>query len=113
MLGTAVKTLPLGGRDISEFILRRLRERCEPVPSEAMMETVRFIKENLCYCCGNLMKEFAAFDADRSRFLRHGGTTSRGQVGLEEDCEADVGDRRGLRAVPGSRAVFQPRDSES
>ena len=52
MLGTAVKTLPLGGRDISEFILRRLRERGEPVPSEAMMETVRFIKENLCYCCG-------------------------------------------------------------
>ncbi|KAK8826222.1 hypothetical protein WA538_001366 [Blastocystis sp. DL] len=86
VLGTAVKTLPLGGRDISEFILRRLRERGEPVPSEAMMETVRFIKENLCYCCGNLMKEFTAFDADRSRFQRHGGTTSRGQT-----WEIDVG----------------------
>ena len=82
MLGTAVKTLPLGGRDISEFILRRLRERGEPVPSEAMMETVRFIKENL--------------------FYRHGGTTSRGQVGVTGGCETDVGDRRGLRAVPGS-----------
>lgn len=102
MLGTAVKTLPLGGRDISEFILRRLRERSEPVPSEAMMETVRFIKENLCYCCGNLMKEFTAFDADCSRFQRHGGTTSRGQVDVTGGCETDVGDRRGLRTVPGS-----------
>ena len=102
MLGTAVKTLPLGGRDISEFILRRLRERSEPVPSEAMMETVQFIKENLCYCCGNLMKEFTAFDADCSRFQRHGGTTSRGQVDVTGGCETDVGDRRGLRTVPGS-----------
>ena len=39
MLGAAVKTLPLGGHDISEFILRRLRERGEPVPSEGTSST--------------------------------------------------------------------------
>lgn len=83
MLGAAVKTLPLGGRDISEFILRRLRERGEPVPSEDIKEAVRFIKENLCYCCGNLLKEFGAFDEDRSRFRTHSGVNSRTrQVGV-------------------------------
>ena len=83
MLGAGVKTLPLGGRDISEFILRRIRERGEAVPSEDVMETVRYIKENLCYCCGNVMKEFMAFDEDRSRFKEYSGVNSRtGQVEL-------------------------------
>lgn len=82
-MGAAVKTLPLGGRDISEFILRRIRERGEPVPSEDVMDAVRYIKENMCYCCGNLMKEFIAFDEDRSRFKEHSGVNSRsGQVDL-------------------------------
>ena len=83
MLGAGVKTLPLGGRDISEFILRRIRERGEAVPSEDVMETVRYIKENLCYFCGNVMKEFMAFDEDRSRFKEYSGVNSRtGQVEL-------------------------------
>ena len=77
MLGAAVKTLPLGGRDISEFILRRLRERGEPVPSEDIKEVVRFIKEKYCYTCGNLMKEFKAFDEDRSKFKTYSGVNSR------------------------------------
>lgn len=72
-----MKTLPLGGHDISEFILRRLRERNEPVPSEDILEAVRYIKENLCYCCGNLMKEFTTFDNDRSCFKTHSGVNSR------------------------------------
>lgn len=49
------------------------------------METVRYIKENLCYCCGNVMKEFMAFDEDRSRFKEYSGVNSRtGQVELIE-----------------------------
>ena len=47
-MGAAVKTLPLGGHDISEFILRRLRERGEPVPSEDILEAVRSIKVHEC-----------------------------------------------------------------
>lgn len=83
VLGAAVKTLPLGGHDISEFILRRLRERGEPVPSEDILEAVRQIKETECYCCGNVMKEFAEFDKDRSRFKKYSGVSSRSkQVGV-------------------------------
>ena len=48
VLGAAVKTLPLGGHDISEFILRRLRERNEPVPSEDILDAVKQVKESLC-----------------------------------------------------------------
>ena len=97
MLGAAVKTLPLGGHDISEFILRRLRERGEPVPSEDILEAVRSIKENECYCCGNVMKEFAEFDRDRSRFKKCSGVNSRSkQVGVwrageEQPWSIDVG----------------------
>ena len=74
-----MKTLPLGGRDISEFILRRLRECGEPVPSEDIKDAVRAIKENMCYICGNLMKEFTAFDEDRSHFKTYSGVNSRTQ----------------------------------
>lgn len=97
VLGAAVKTLPVGGRDISEFILRRLRERGEPVPSEDIMDAVRWIKENECYCCGNVVKEFGEFDKDRSRFKRCSGVGSRSKevcVCCEGECEAwsiDVG----------------------
>ena len=77
VLGASVKTLPLGGRDISDFILNRLRERNEPVPSEDIKEAARAIKENLCYCCGNLMKEFTLFDEKRSCFKTWSGVGSR------------------------------------
>ena len=77
VLGAAVKTLPLGGHDISEFILRRLRERNEPVPSEDILDAVKQVKESLCYCCGNLVKEFSAFDEDRSKFKTVSGINAR------------------------------------
>lgn len=79
VLGAAVKTLPLGGHDISEFILRRLRERNEPVPSEDILDAVKQVKESLCYCCGNLVKEFSAFDEDRSKFKTVSGINARTQ----------------------------------
>ena len=79
VLGAAVKTLPLGGHDISEFILRRLRERNEPVPSEDILDAVKQVKESLCYCCGNLVKEFFAFDEDRSKFKTVSGINARTQ----------------------------------
>ena len=67
VLGAAVKTLPLGGHDISEFILRRLRERNEPVPSEDILDAVKQVKE------------FFAFDEDRSKFKTVSGINARTQ----------------------------------
>jgi actin-related protein 3 len=49
VLGSAIRHMPLAGRDLSLFVQRCLRERGEPVPPEDSLEVARRIKEQLCY----------------------------------------------------------------
>lgn len=49
VLGSAIRHIPLAGRDITSFIQRCLRDRAEPVPPEDSMEVARRIKEQFCY----------------------------------------------------------------
>ena len=43
----------------------------------AILDAVKQVKESLCYCCGNLVKEFSAFDEDRSKFKTVSGINAR------------------------------------
>lgn len=63
VIGSAVKHVPLAGRDITHFIQQLLRERQEAsLPAELTMDVARLIKEQHCFVSPNLANEFAALD---------------------------------------------------
>ena len=45
VIGGAIRHIPLGGRDITAYVQRCLRERGEPVPPEESLDIARRIKE--------------------------------------------------------------------
>lgn len=46
---TSINQVPLGGTQLNSFILQRLRERKESIPSEQAMRLAQLIKEKYCY----------------------------------------------------------------
>jgi actin-related protein 3 len=64
VIGSAVKHVPLAGRDVTHFIQQLLRERQEAsLPPHLTMEVATLIKEQHCFVSPNLANEFAALDA--------------------------------------------------
>lgn len=59
VIGTAIKNIPLAGRDITLFIQQLLRDRGE---SDTSLQTAEKIKQQFCYVCPDIVKEFNKFD---------------------------------------------------
>lgn len=69
-IGSAIKHIPLAGRDVTHFVQQLLRDRPDlNLPPELTLEAARKIKESeYSYVAPNLAREFAAFDKDPSKF---------------------------------------------
>ncbi|EDK36337.1 conserved hypothetical protein [Meyerozyma guilliermondii ATCC 6260] len=59
VIGTSIKNIPLAGRDITSFIQSLLRDRGEP---DTSLQTAEKIKQQFCYVCPDIVKEFKKFD---------------------------------------------------
>lgn len=59
VIGAAIKNIPLAGRDITLFIQSLLRDRGE---ADTSLQTAEKIKQQFCYVCPDIVKEFAKFD---------------------------------------------------
>lgn len=66
VLKTSIKNLPIGGRHISEFILKTLRERGEQIPPQDSLEISRMVKEKYCYVCKDLVQEYNKYDENEN-----------------------------------------------
>lgn len=90
-IGSAIKHIPLAGRDVTHFVQQLLRDRSDlDLPPELTLEAARKIKESeYSYVAPNLAREFAAFDKDPSKFPTipvfdaSGAKEYRVQVGYE------------------------------
>ena len=98
VIGSSIKSIPIAGRDITYFVQSLLRDRGEP---DSSLKTAERIKEEFCYVCPDVVKEFARFDREPDRFCKY-------NVTLPERAQRDGG--RGIRAVPGARDLLQPGD---
>lgn len=88
MIGSSIKSIPVAGRDITNFVQNLLRERQEPNSS---MKTAETVKEEYCYVCPDIVKEFARYDKEPDRFLKHTVTAPNGR-----SVQIDVGYERFL-----------------
>jgi actin-related protein 3 len=71
VLGNAIRHIPMAGRDITNFVMEKLRERNTGIPAEDMLQVAQRVKEKHCYISRDISDEFFAFDQDPSRFVMH------------------------------------------
>lgn len=68
-IGSAVRTIPVAGKDVTRFIFQMLRDRGEKVPADMAMYTAQYIKEKYCYCASSgMVKEYKKFDTTPAKF---------------------------------------------
>lgn len=93
VIGSSIKSVPIAGRDITNFVQSLLRERGE---SDSSLQTAERIKEEYCYVCPDIVKEFARFDRESDdRFKKHivnypNGKTTTVDVGYERFLAPEI-----------------------
>jgi actin-related protein 3 len=70
VIGSSIKHIPLAGRDITAFVQQLMRERNEPIPPEHSMEVAKRVKEQYSYVCPDIVKEYAKYDSEPSKWIR-------------------------------------------
>ncbi|KAI7976659.1 hypothetical protein EIK77_009890 [Talaromyces pinophilus] len=88
VIGSSIKSIPIAGRDITYFVQSLLRDRGEP---DSSLKTAEKVKEEYCYVCPDIVKEFARYDREPDRFLKHTVTAPNGR-----SIQIDVGYERFL-----------------
>jgi len=70
VIGSSIKHIPLAGRDITAFVQQLMRDRSEPIPPAESMEVAKRVKETYSYVCPDIVKEYAKYDAEQSKWIR-------------------------------------------
>ncbi|KAK0282023.1 Actin-related protein 3 [Friedmanniomyces endolithicus] len=93
VIGSSIKSIPIAGRDITYFVQSLLRDRGEP---DSSLKTAERIKEEFCYVCPDIVKEFARFDKESDdRFKQYhvqqpGGRSVTVDVGYERFLAPEI-----------------------
>jgi actin-related protein 3 len=71
VIGSAIKHIPIAGRDISQFVLNLMRERGEMtiVPPEDHLKVASKVKENYSYVCQDIVREFRKYDEEPYKYF--------------------------------------------
>ncbi|KAI0073889.1 Actin/actin-like protein [Panus rudis PR-1116 ss-1] len=71
VIGSAIKHIPIAGRDITQFVLNLIRERGDmaAVPPEDQLKVAGKIKEQYSYVCQDIVKEFRKYDAEPYKYF--------------------------------------------
>lgn len=100
VIGSCIKHIPLAGRDVTNFMVQQLRDRGEKLPPEAAIEVANKIKEQFCYVCPDIVKEFQKYDADPTKFRTYNGKIKK----TGKEYSIDIGFERFL----GPEIFFSP-----
>jgi hypothetical protein len=92
VIGSSIKSIPIAGRDITYFVQSLLRDRGE---ADSSLKTAQEIKEEHCYVCPDIVKEFSRYDRDPTRFIQHpvlqnGGRKVNVDVGYERFLAPEI-----------------------
>lgn len=72
-IGSAIKHVPLAGRQVTMMMQQLLRERPDLkhlIHPDESLDVARRVKEDACYVCPDLPREFAKFDLDPAKIVR-------------------------------------------
>jgi len=93
VIGSSIKSIPIAGSNITDFVQSHLLDRGELDHSK---ETAQQIKEQFCYVCPEIVKEFTKFDREPERFQKYlveqqpGGRKVTVDVGYERFLAPEI-----------------------
>jgi len=70
VIPSAIKHIPIAGRDLTAFVQQLMRERETTIPSEDSLEVAKRCKEMYSYVCPDIAKEFAKYDKEPSKWIQ-------------------------------------------
>jgi actin-related protein 3 len=70
VIGSAIKHIPIAGRDITQFVLQLMRDRGEPIPSSEQFEIAKKVKEQYSYVCPDIVNEFKKYDKEPAKWFK-------------------------------------------
>ena len=70
VIGICIKHIPISGRDITYFMQTLLKERESGIPPEQSLDTAKSIKEQFCYVCPDIVKEFTKYDKEPTKWFK-------------------------------------------
>jgi len=101
VIGSAIKSVPIAGKDLTLFVQQLMRERGEKVPPEDTLDVARRVKEQHSYVCSDVVREFGKYDNEPSKYIRQlSGIHQRSN----QPWQCDVAYERFL----GPEVFFQP-----
>lgn len=62
VIGSAIKSIPIAGRDITHLVQHILRERESDIPPGDALDVAKFVKEKYSYVCPDSIKEFSKYE---------------------------------------------------
>ena len=65
-----IKQMNIGGRDITAYIQKLMRDRKEPIPHGMGVDVARSVKENFTYTCPNIEKECERYDSNPEKYSK-------------------------------------------
>jgi len=97
VIGSAIKSIPIAGKDITSFVQALLRDREGHIPPDESLDLAKQIKEQYSYVCPDIVKEYKKYEQEGDRYIRQHETKNRitGQVGRSrgERCPASLPNR--------------------
>jgi actin-related protein 3 len=106
VIGSAIKHIPIAGRDITYFVQQLLRDREPHIPPEESLEVAKRIKEMYSYVCPDIVKEYSRYDKEPEKYFKsYSGVHSV----TRKPYEVDIGYERFL----GPEIFFNPEIASS
>ncbi|OZJ05099.1 Actin-related protein 3 [Bifiguratus adelaidae] len=98
VIGSSIKSIPIAGRDITNFVQQLLRDRGETsIPPADSLRVAELIKEQYSYVCPDIVKEFQKYDQDGEKYFKRydgvdsvTGRTYKVDVGYERFLAPEV-----------------------
>jgi len=70
IIPSAIKHIPIAGRDLTSFVQQLQRERETTIPSGDAMDVAKRSKEMFSYVCPDMAKEFAKYDSEPDKWIK-------------------------------------------
>ncbi|KAJ6821317.1 actin-related protein 3 [Iris pallida] len=93
VIGSSIKSFPIAGKDVTQFIQQLLKERGENIPLEDSFEVARKVKEKYCYTCSDIVKEYNKHDKEPTKYIKQ-WSGAKPKTGAPYTC--DIGYERFL-----------------
>ena len=88
VMSNCIDQFDIGGRDVTSYVQQLMRERKESIPQGCGFEVANHVKEQYCYTCPDIKKEFERYDSNPEKYIKKYEST-RSVTGKAWSCNIE------------------------